>query len=122
MGLNSAKNVSTFGEKERDDQEGAEEALEPTELKLFRSLAARANFLAFDRPDMQYAVKEACRGMAALERRHWDQLKRIARYLEGRPRMVLKYRCQRCLMGPRFTWTPTTQNVSGHASPRTEGA
>ena len=31
----------------------------------FRGIAARANYLAGDRPDVQYAAKEVCRAMAA---------------------------------------------------------
>ena len=60
----------------------------------YRALAARANYLALDRIDIQYAVKECCRGMANPERRHWERLKRIGRYLVGRPRAVWKYNWQ----------------------------
>ena len=57
----------------------------------FRALAARANYLAADRIDIQYAVKEMCRGMASPQVRHWNALKRLARYLAGRPRAVWRY-------------------------------
>ena len=35
------------------------------ELKLFQSVAARFNFLALDRPDLSYSVKELMRKMAS---------------------------------------------------------
>ena len=54
-------------------------------------VAARANYLAADRTDIQYATKECCRGMAAPLVQHLGGLKRLARYLVGRPRMIWKY-------------------------------
>ena len=41
-----------------------EEELGAEAATLYRGIAARANYLAIDRPDIQYAVKEVCRGMA----------------------------------------------------------
>ena len=40
---------------------GNEEPLCPAEATRFRTTASRANFLALDRVDVQYAVKEVCR-------------------------------------------------------------
>ena len=61
------------------------------EASQYRALAARANYLALDRPDIQYAVKEAARRMATPTGEDWTLLKRIARYLVGAPRAVTKY-------------------------------
>ena len=44
----------------------------------YRGYAARLNYLAADRPDIAYAVKEVCRGVAKPTRGHWKKLKRIA--------------------------------------------
>merc|ERR1711965_1178760 len=60
----------------------------------FRSIAARANYLAADRTDFMYAVKEICRGMANPGEREWAKLKRLARYLSGCGRLVTKYAWQ----------------------------
>ena len=38
-----------------------DECLNPQEVKEFRGLVARANYLAQDRSDIQFATKEACR-------------------------------------------------------------
>ncbi len=35
--------------------------LQGVDERQFRGVAARANYLALDRPDIQYAVKEVCR-------------------------------------------------------------
>ena len=60
-------------------------------MSLFRALAASANYLAQDRPDIQYAVKEVARRMSRPRRDDWLLLKRLARYLVGAPRAVLQY-------------------------------
>ena len=44
--------------------EAETEALMGAEATRFRAVAARANYLSGDRPDIQYAVKEICRRMA----------------------------------------------------------
>ena len=61
------------------------------EASVFRALAARANYLAQDRPDVQYAVKEIARRMASPTGRDWALLKRLARYLLGAPRGILHF-------------------------------
>ena len=46
-------------------------------------MAARANYLAADRPDIQYSVKEICRRMAKPVESDWKKLIRLARYIKG---------------------------------------
>jgi hypothetical protein len=50
--------------------------------------------LAADRADIQYAVKDICRGMATPTRGGWRKLKRLGRYLVGKPRAILRYDLQ----------------------------
>ena len=57
---------------------------------MFRRIAARANYLAADRPDIMYSVKEICRSMAKPSLKEWKQLKRLARYLIMHPRTILE--------------------------------
>ena len=57
-------------------------------------MAARLNFLAQDRCDIQYATKEVMRHMSNPRESHWEKLKRLVRYLKGRPRYVILYRRQ----------------------------
>ena len=58
-----------------------ERELQESEATVFRSAVMRLGFLALDRPDIQFAAKEAARGMARPTVRHQRMLKRCARYL-----------------------------------------
>ena len=97
LGLQDSKPVSTPGVDMAagggGDAEGStvEEELPPAEATLFRGIAARCNYLQPDRPDIQFAVKECCRLMSRPTARAWELLKRVGRYLKGRPRLVWKY-------------------------------
>ena len=65
--------------------------LSEADVKRYRGLAMRINYLALDRPDVAYSSKELARGMQSPNVGHWSGLKRIARYLLGCPRMVWRY-------------------------------
>ena len=74
------------------------EALESTGFVLdeqqataFGALAARANYLALDRPDLAFAAKELCRAFARPTASGVVALKRLVRYLQGRKRLVYFY-------------------------------
>jgi len=60
----------------------------------YRSLTARLNYMCSDRADIQFTVKELCRDMSAPTTLSWKRLKRLARYLKHRPRMLIKYEYQ----------------------------
>ena len=100
LGLVDAKAVNTPGvasiaaEMDDDDDDDDNEALSPSDATLFRAIVARCNYLQPDRPDIQYAVKEACRMMAKPTTKSWEMLKRIGRYLRGRPRLIWQYEWQ----------------------------
>ena len=64
------------------------EYLDEQESTNYRQLAARANYLAMDRPDVGYATKELCRHLSAPTKDSVEALKRLVRYLVGRPRLV----------------------------------
>ena len=57
----------------------------------YRSACMRLAYLGSDRPELQYATKEACRSMAKPTRGSWKLVKRMARYLKGAPRLVQKF-------------------------------
>ena len=89
LNMSEAKGVTSPGEDPKPWREEEEaELLGPAQAKEYRTLAARANYLALDRPDIQYAVKECCRGMAAPVVGDRRKLKRLARYLLEVPRLV----------------------------------
>ena len=59
LGLLSAKGVLTPGIDDSDDtSEQSDELLSQSDASAFRGMAARCNYLAADRPDIQYPVKE----------------------------------------------------------------
>ena len=68
--------------------------LQGRELTKFRALSARLNYLAQDRPDLQYAVKEVARRMACPTQKDWLLMKRVGRYLLGAPRAVQEFTWQ----------------------------
>jgi hypothetical protein len=76
MNLGCAKEVTTPYEEEKErERESGDEELPTQDHKQYRMIAARANYLAMDRPDIQYATKEICRGIAQPRKRHWRALK-----------------------------------------------
>ena len=75
------------------------EELQGLDATQYRALVARGNFLAQDRSDIRFAVKELSRRMAKPRVRDIASLKRFARYLALRPRLVTKY----CKQGPLKT-------------------
>ena len=79
----------------KEQDEDNEDELDSAESTKYRELAARANFLAQDRPDITFSVKELCRGMSRPTGRDMEALKRLARYLAGKPRLVLHFGWQR---------------------------
>ena len=68
--------------------------LEPDQAIRYRRLAARANFIAVDRQDIQLAVKELARGMACPKESNWMALLRLAKYLKKRTRYAIWFKYQ----------------------------
>ena len=95
LGLEEARSVQTPCEDERVQHEEEEEQyLSGSDVTTYRALAARINYLALDRADIQYAAKEVCRGMSRPSQLHWRKLKRLGRYLIARPRVVTEFKFQ----------------------------
>ena len=92
--MEGSKAVSTPGVKITSAEVIEDKPLEPRLYTAFRSAAARANYLAQDRPDVMFAAKEVCRLMASPTEGSWAALKRMCRYLAGLPRLIFKYRFQ----------------------------
>ena len=86
------KGVVTPGVKTQAHQAQSETELPEDQHTRFRALAARANYLAADRPDgVMYAAKEICRFMSKPTDLAMAALKRLARYLRNKPRLVFNY-------------------------------
>ena len=89
------KAVATPGQKAEIEKLREDKPLSEDEHTAFRAIAARANYLAQDRIDLQLAAKEVCRFMSSPTESSQVALKRLARYFLGHKRMVYTYPCQR---------------------------
>jgi hypothetical protein len=88
----AARALSTPGTQSRDrNPEEEDEALSDTAAGLYRSFAARANYLALDRADLGFAAKELCRRMRNPGQADLEALRRLARYLLDSPRVVYDF-------------------------------
>ena len=96
--LRSVKNIVVDIELDAVDEDEIvaweDQPMTPAEQTRYRGTAARVNFLAVDRPDLQYASKETARQMANPTNGDWEMLKRIARYLVSHKRFVHVYEWQ----------------------------
>ena len=93
--LTDAKTVTTPGTKEEGNtSEDNEHVLSDKEATDYRAIVARCNYLAPDRPDIAFTVKELARAMAKPTRGDLQRLKRLARYLKGKPRLTMRYAWQ----------------------------
>lgn len=98
LGLsNLSKSVNTPSQK---SDRKAEDVLDTQDASLYRAIVARANYLAQDRADIGFAVKELCRSMSNPSRTDWEALKRLGRYLIPMTRVISK-----------FSYRPTPQNI-----------
>ena len=85
LDLQDAKSVSTPGVDQpvASNEEIEDEYLSLAESTRFRAIGARCNDLQPDRPDIQHATKEVCRMMSKPNKKSWEMVKRIGRYLKG---------------------------------------
>ena len=96
MGLDDGcRSCVTPGLKPTAEQLQGEKDLDENEHTPYRGNGARCNYLGPDRPDIQFCAKEVCRWMAKPANLGQDALKRIARFLLGRRRLIFKYGWQR---------------------------
>ena len=65
IGVMGSKGVNTPGVKERGESPLKSQALRLEDARVFRMLVARGNYLAQDRPDIQFSVKELSRAMSS---------------------------------------------------------
>ena len=65
-----------------------------TDATLYRRAAARINYIALDRPDLSFASRVASSSMSSPKEGEDQMIKRIIRYLKGKPRVAIKYEFQ----------------------------
>ena len=90
LGLDEkAKGVSTPGSRKEWEPE-EENELEPRDATMYRALVARGNYMAQDRTDVQFAVKELCRIMSNPTAGYWAAAKRLGRHLVDKTRVKVR--------------------------------
>ena len=77
-----------------DDDDNDSPALAGGSITRYRALAARISYLSQDRPDLKFASMQVCCAMARPTMRDMERVKRIGRYLVGRPRARCWFRWQ----------------------------
>ena len=92
------------GEENPESDDGEE--LSAQESTMYRAVVARGIYLAQDRTDIQYAVKELSREMSKPTRGSWKAAKKLGRYLKGKERYVVRYDYQDW-SGKLVVWTDT---------------
>ena len=69
-------------------------AMSPADATLYRRAAARSNYVALDRPDLSFASRVASSKMSDPQEGEDQMIKRIIRYLKGKPRVAIRYQFQ----------------------------
>ena len=92
LGLQYAKGSSVAGTVIEEDD--LTMPLTEVETTRYRSVVARCNYLAADRPDIQFAVKELCREMSTPTTTSMSKLKKLGRYLQRHPRLLIYFSYQ----------------------------
>jgi len=86
LGLNAAgtKASTVTGTKTKvEEEELRDRKLDEEAARKYRSVAATLNYLAQDRPDLGFAVKELCRSMSSPSELDQMKMKKLGRYLIG---------------------------------------
>ena len=112
--------VEKFDKSAEISAEEAMAPLPPGEARRFRGIAARLNYLAPDRPEIQYAVKEAARALSSPRLCDWGILKKLGRYLTFRPRAVIVFEWQKA-QGQLDGYTDSDWSGCGTTSKSTSG-
>ena len=86
--------IETGVDYEEKERGWMDEPMSSKDCSQYRAATARLNFLALDRPDIQYSSKECSRRMASPLNRDWEPVRRLVRYLIENPRMVMQYEFQ----------------------------
>lgn len=96
MGCAGGK-ITTPLVKERVEEVDDAEPLSPNDASKYRSVSMRLAYLSQDRPDLQVLAKELAKGLKNPTTAHWKMLKRGARYLQNRPRLVHLFPSQQAI-------------------------
>ena len=88
--MGSCARVQTPGVRSESRVPNEEPKLGPAEHKQYRTIVGKLMFLANERPDIPYCVKDCARGVQSPSARDMQRAKRICRYLMGTREWTLK--------------------------------
>ena len=92
LALDDASNgLMSNGEPQKDTKDDEGYFLDPCEATAYRAICARLNFLAQDSPELQFPAKELSRSTARPTVGSWARLKKTARFLVRRRRVVWSF-------------------------------
>ena len=77
-----------------DDNDPDSQALTNGDITRYRALVARISYLSQDRPNLKFALMQVCCAMAKPTTRDMVRVKRIGRYLVGKPMARCWFRWQ----------------------------
>ena len=87
LNLTGGKGATVPGAQDigKDDRE-----LEGADVKLVRTAAGRKQYIALDRPDIEYSAKTALQQMSKPTKLMQLRVVKVARYLKNNPRLIWK--------------------------------
>ena len=96
-GVKDERPLTTNGSKDDQEKEAGRdlakgEKLDDNSVSKYRLDVARLNYLAADRPDIAFSVKELARRVSEPTTLDVERVRRLVRYLKFRPRAVAWYR------------------------------
>ncbi|MDP6496055.1 MAG: Ty1/Copia family ribonuclease HI, partial [Dehalococcoidia bacterium] len=89
LGLTGSSAISTPGVKIWTIESESDEVILDARGKVYQAGSARSNYIGPDRPEIQFAAKECCQIMSQPTEVSMRALKRVGRFVEGHPRLVL---------------------------------
>ena len=96
VGLGESKVRAKVPGQKVSEQEADDEKLPAREIKLYRALVARANYLIQDRSGIQFSVKELARDMSSPTQKSMRGLTKKGRYFKTHSRSRHLYQRQDC--------------------------
>ena len=78
----------------RNNDDPDSQAVTNGDITRFIVLVARVSYLSQDRPDLKFASMQVCCAMAKPTMRDMERVKRVGRYLVGKPRARCWFRWQ----------------------------
>ena len=119
----SGRNITTPGVKDKHEDVEEETLLDQHHAEKYRANTMRAQYLSVDRPEIQFKTRELAKRMKEPTNLDEMALKRLARFLCGKPRLIWLFRWQQRIT-KLATWCDTDhagcirtrKSVSGNAT------